>query len=59
MPQCVGGVVGPLIPAGVKAGSALWTGAKNQMARMSPEMQLTSASRQLSQALKDDGFTTH
>jgi hypothetical protein len=53
-----GGVVGPLIPAGVKAGSALWTGAKNQLARMSPEMQLTSASRKLAQALKDDGFKT-
>jgi hypothetical protein len=54
----VGAAVGPLIPAAVKGVSAGVGKLKNSLAAYgSQEMQLSQASRLMTKALKDDGFT--
>ena len=53
----MGAALGPLVPAAISGGSNVWQGAKNQLARLSPEMQLTQASRLIAKAIKDDKYT--
>ena len=53
----IGGVVGPLVPAAISGGAKFIEGAKNQIARFSPQMQLDQASRLMSKAISDDGYT--
>tara|TARA_R110000824_G_scaffold340066_2_gene526579 strand:- start:680 stop:2752 length:2073 start_codon:yes stop_codon:yes gene_type:complete len=53
----IGGVVGPLVPAAIKAGSNALGGLRDQIARLSPQMQLTQASRLMNKAISDDGYT--
>lgn len=56
-PAIVGAMVGPLVPAAIKGGAKFVEGAKNQLARLSPKMQLTQAARKMSEAMDADGFT--
>ncbi len=53
----IGGVAGPLVPAAISGGAKFIEGAKNQIARLSPQMQLDQASRLMNKAISDDGYT--
>ena len=53
----IGGVVGPLVPAAIKTGSNVLGGLRDQIARLSPQMQLAQASRLMNKAISDDGYT--
>jgi len=56
-PGIMGAALGPLVPAAISGGSKLVQGVKNQLARFSPEKQLTQASRLMAKAITDDKYT--